>query len=259
MSRNDALDFAQRLYDRIPANYRAYDAERGLPLFALMRTVAGPVSALRLDLDALWDNFFIETCDDWAVPYIGALVGTNVLVHPVGRSNRLDVASTIGWRRRKGTPAMLAELAAAVTEWPTELGEFFTMLGWSENMNHVRAARTLTPDLRDPYALGLLGTARDPFAHAADFRTSAPLDQPRAVRGALTSRLSWGTPGRYTIKNVGFFSRRLQTFANVRTTPSGARPGMSVPTNRRCRRFDPLDRDVPLFAGATHAPISRSA
>ncbi len=259
MSHNSPLDFTQRLYERIPANYRVYDAEYGQPLLALMRTVAGPVSALRRDLDALWDNFFIETCDDWVVAYLGALVGTNVLVHPVGRSNRLDVASTIDWRRRKGTPAMLAELASAVTEWPTDLAEFFTVLGWSENMNHVRPTRTLTPDLRDPYALGLLGTARDPFAHAADFRTSAPLDQPRAVRGALTSRLSWGTPGRHTIKNVGFFARRLQTFANLGATPSGARPGVSVPPNRRCRRFDPLDRDVPLFAGATHAPIARSA
>jgi hypothetical protein len=259
MSRNSPLDFTQRLYERIPANYRVYDAERGQPLLALMRTIAGPVSALRRDLDALWDNFFIETCDDWVVAYLGALVGTNALVHPVGRSNRLDVASTIDWRRRKGTPAMLAELATAVTEWPADLGEFFTMLGWSENMNHVRAARTLTADLRDPYALGLLGTARDPFAHAADFRTSAPLDQARAVRGALTSRLSWGTPGRYTIKNAGFFARRLQTFANLGATPSGARPGVPAPANRRCWRFDPLDRDVPLFAGVTHAPIARSA
>ena len=259
MSRNSPLDFTQRLYERIPANYRVYDAERGQPLLALMRTIAGPVSALRRDLDALWDNFFIETCDDWVVPYLGALVGTNVLVHPVGRSNRLDVASTIDWRRRKGTPAMLAELATAVTEWPTDLSEFFTVLGWSENVNHVRATRTLTANVRDPYALGLLGTARDPFAHAADFRTSAPLDQARAVRGALTSRLSWGTPGRYTIKNAGFFARRLQTFANLGATPSGAPPGVAVPPNRRCWRFDPLDRDVPLFAGATHAPIARSA
>ena len=28
MSRNDADDFAERLYSRIPENYRAYDADR---------------------------------------------------------------------------------------------------------------------------------------------------------------------------------------------------------------------------------------
>ena len=60
---------------------------------------------LRQDLDALWDNFFIETCDDWVVPYIGALVGTNLLQQPVGQSNRLDVWNTVIWRRSKGTPA----------------------------------------------------------------------------------------------------------------------------------------------------------
>src|SRR6202044_3569437 len=79
MSRNDAQDFAQRLYARIPAHYRAYDVERGLPLLALVTVVAEQAANLRQDLDSLWDDFFIETCADWAVPYIGALVGTNLL------------------------------------------------------------------------------------------------------------------------------------------------------------------------------------
>ena len=108
MSRNDAQDFAQRLYARIPGNYRAYDAERGQPLLALITVVGAQVANLRQDLDALWDDFFIETCDDWVVPYIGALVGTNLLQQPVGQSNRLDVWNTVLWRRSKGTPQMLA-------------------------------------------------------------------------------------------------------------------------------------------------------
>lgn len=116
MSRNDALDFAQRLYDRVPGHYRVYDAEQGRPLQALLRVIAEQVATVRQDLDALWDGFFIETCDDWMVPYIGALVGTNLLAHPVGQSNRLDVWNTVIWRRSKGTPRMLGALAQAISE-----------------------------------------------------------------------------------------------------------------------------------------------
>src|SRR5947209_5205513 len=111
MSHNDAEDYAQRLYARMPAYYRVTDTEQGYPLLALLRVVGEQVDNLRQDLDDLWDNFFIETCADWVVPYIGALVGTNLLAHPVGQSNRLDVRNTVRWRRSKGTPAMLRELA----------------------------------------------------------------------------------------------------------------------------------------------------
>src|SRR5260370_9458102 len=129
MSRNDARDFAERLYARIPAHYRVYDAERGQPLFALLLVVGEQVANVRQDLDALWDNFFIETCDDWVVPYLGALLGTNLLAHPVGQSNRLDVRNTVHWRRSKGTPAMLRELAQSISLWPIDLSELFPTLG----------------------------------------------------------------------------------------------------------------------------------
>ena len=86
MSRNDALDFAQRLYSRIPAHYRVYDAEQGLPLYALLTVVGEQAANIRTDIDALWDNFFIETCADWVVPYLGALAGTNLLTGTWGRA-----------------------------------------------------------------------------------------------------------------------------------------------------------------------------
>src|SRR4051794_36064185 len=118
MIHNDAEDFARRLYSRIPAHYRVYDAEQGYPLLALMRVVGEQAANIRQDLDLLWDNMFIETCEDWAVPYIAALIGTNLLARPVGQSNRLDARNTVRWRRSKGTPQMLAELAGAISGWP---------------------------------------------------------------------------------------------------------------------------------------------
>ena len=125
MSRNDAEDFAQRLYARVPAHYRVYDAERGQPLLALLRVVGEQVANIRQDLDALWDNFFIETCDDWVVPYIGALVGTNLLAHPVGQSNRLDVWNTVIWRRSKGHAAHAGCVGAGHQRMANRSGRVF--------------------------------------------------------------------------------------------------------------------------------------
>src|SRR5437016_5163863 len=203
MIRNDAESFAQRLYSRVPNHYRAFDAERGQPLLALLRVIGTQAANLRQDLDDLWDDFFIETCEDWAVPYLGALTGTNLLPQDVGQSNRLDVWNTVIWRRSKGTPAMLRALAQAITEWPTDLAEFFQTLGWSQNMNHRRMEHPLHPDLRDPFPLSLLGRAADPVAHAADFKPGRPLDQARVARRSLGIGIAaWGTPGRYQIKNL---------------------------------------------------------
>ena len=175
MNRNDPEGFAQRLYARIPGHYRVYDSERGQPLLALLRVVGEQVANVRQDLDALWDDFFIETCQDWVVPYLGALIGTNLLPQPIdARSNRLDVWNTVGWRRTKGTPLMLAALSQAISGWNSDLAEFFELLGWSQNMNHVRLDRPLNPDLRDSFQLSLLGRASDPFDRAADFKSAQP-------------------------------------------------------------------------------------
>ena len=236
MSRNDAQDFARRLYGRIPSQYRVYDADRGQPLLALLKVISAQAANLRQDLDALWDNFFIETCDDWVVPYIGALVGTNFLQHPIGQSNRLEVWNTVLWRRTKGAPQMLQWTSQAISQWPTDIAEFFSALGWSQNLNHVRLDRTLTPDLRDPSRLDLLGRAADPFAHAVDFKPARALDQPRLPTNSLGVGIAaWGTPGRHQIKNLGVFVRRLQTFPVKAVTPTAAALGIATPAGATMR------------------------
>lgn len=260
MSRNDAEDFAQRLYARIPENYRVYDQEQGQPLLALVQVIAEQVANLRQNLDDLWDQFFIETCRDWVVPYIGALVGANLLANPVGRSNRLEVRDTVLWRRSKGTVAMLDALANEISGWSADIAEFFRSLGWSQNMNHLRLDRPLTADLRDPYRLSLLGRANDPFAHAADLKPANDLDQARtAQRSPAIGRASWGTPGRYQIKNLGFFIRRLAAFAVHGATPAAVDPGAAAAPGAAYFTFDPLHREIPLFTEANAAPLTRAA
>jgi hypothetical protein len=259
MNGTDAEGFAQRLYARIPGNYRAYDAQRGQPLLALLRVVGEQVANVRQDLDTLWDNFFIETCDDWVVPYLGALVGTNLLPQPVDqRSNRLDVANTVPWRRSKGTPQTLAAVSQAISGWSADVAEFFQVLGWSQNMNHLRLDRPLNPDLHDPYPLSLLGRATDPLAHAADFKCARALDQPRVVRRAVgIGEAAWATPGRYQIKNLGVFVRRLQTFPISGATPASVIPGAAPPAMPTGLTFNPLFRDMPLFLSKTRTPVRR--
>lgn len=253
----DGEQYAQRLYGRVPAHYRAYDAERGEPLRALLRLVGAQAADLHADMDALWDNFFIETCDDWAVPYIGALVGANLLARPVEGSNRLDVRNAVAWRRRKGTPEMLRQLAAAVSGWPADLAEFFRGIGWSQNVNHTRPEAVLTVDLRDLPRLSRLGRADDPWAHAADVRTPGALDQPR-VTAAGAGQSAWGTPGRYQIKQLGFFVSRLRTYAICGATPAPAAES-ACEEAPRLYTFDPLHTSAPLFEQAGRTPITRVA
>src|SRR6478735_2431342 len=261
--RNTPADFARRLYALLPENYRAYDAEEDAPapLEALLTVIGEQVAYLRQDLDALWDDFFIETCDDWVVPYLASLVGTQMLPRADEKSLRLDVRNTVNWRRRKGTPAVLREVAAAMSGWPTDrIAEFFASLGWSQNVNHLRLSRPLTADLRDPFRLDQLGHAIDPFAHAADFRKGSALDGARVVPGSLGIGVAaWGTPGRYQIKQIGAFVHRLQTFRLSGVDPAAADPGLPLPAKAGCFTFDPLHRESPLFVESTGEAISREA
>jgi hypothetical protein len=124
---------ADRLYDLIPVVYRMRDADQGYPLRALLQVIAEQVNIVEDDIARLYENWFIETCDDWVVPYIGALIGYQP-VQSAGRlggsdaegqaRNRImvprqEVANTIRYRRRKGTLSIVEELASAVSGWPT--------------------------------------------------------------------------------------------------------------------------------------------
>ena len=254
---------ARRLYELIPGHYRAYDEEGPAPppLQELIRVVGESVAYLRQDLDALLDNLSIETAQDWVVPYLAALVGTRLLPRADARSTRLDVRNTVAWRRRKGTPAILREVAQAMGGWPTErIAEFFAQLGWSQNLNHLRLDHPLTPDIRDPARIDRLGHADDPFAHAADFRPTQALDGPPVTPGSLgIGRVGCGTPGRYQIKQVGVFVHRLTPFRLTGVMPAADDPGRPPPPAAGCFTFDPLHRETPLFVEQTAAPLTRTA
>ncbi len=133
MSTTNSID----LYSLLPAIYRIRDAERGYPLRALLGLISRQAQLVKIDIDGLWDDLFIETCADWVVPYIGDLVANNPISEDIART-RADVAHTIYYRRRKGTLTMLEQLAGDVTGWDAHAVVFFEELGWSQNLNHLR-------------------------------------------------------------------------------------------------------------------------
>jgi hypothetical protein len=192
--------YAAKLWALLPAVYRAEDgagADGGAgPLRELVERIGAQAAVVRRSIDRLWADQSIETCDDWLIPYIGELLATNLVASLDARGRRVDVAKTIYYRRRKGTVALLEELATDITGWSARVVEMFRRLartrhaldpavGLPVGADHPRfplqraegliGLRTGTgagglADLRDVHGGRLTGTAFDEYAHTADVR-----------------------------------------------------------------------------------------
>lgn len=195
------------LYNLLPTVYRLRDHDQGEPLRALFAILEREWLAMRRDIDQLHDNWFIETCADWVIPYIGDLVGNQPL-HEVQQLRRTDVAKTIYYRRRKGTLAMLEELARDVTGWGAHAVEFFQLLEWTQNLDHLRYRMADNPGAMHPNALDRVGTAHLRNGDAMD-RVDGPFDI--AAHTADLRPIS-RTQGWHNIPNIGFFLWRLRHY-----------------------------------------------
>ena len=126
------LWYQAKLWALLPAVYRTMDAPApGVtgPLQELMNRIGAQVAVLRRSIDRLGENQSIETCDDWAIPYIGDLVATRLVSCLDTRSQRLQVAKTIYYRRRAGTLGLLEELVSDIAARDARAVEFFRRLG----------------------------------------------------------------------------------------------------------------------------------
>jgi hypothetical protein len=216
----------KNLYDLMPAIYRERDVETGSQLEALMGVIAEQVRVVESNMNSLYQDWFIETCDQWVVPYIGDLLASRLLNENVAGGaipERAFVANTISYRRRKGTVSMLEELAANVTGWPAKVVEFFELLETTQYLNHLRPANLRTPDIRDQNTLELFGTPFDSIAHTVEVRHIND---------------EWG---RYNIQDIGIFLYRLTAF------PVENAPAFAVPGRNGCFEFNALGLDGPLF------------
>ena len=67
---------------------------------------------------------------------------------------RREVGNTIRFRRRKGTLAVLTDLAEAVAGWPSRPVEFYRALSVTQSLDHLHLHRGRIMDLRDGNAKG---------------------------------------------------------------------------------------------------------
>ena len=149
---------------------------------------------LEADLAQLYDDQFVETAAPWVLPYLADLIGITGLpsTTSAGLSPRAEVAHTIGYRRRKGTAAMLEQLARDVTGWPARAVEFFQLISATQYMNHVRSENQSILKVRGADRLEDLGTAfeRATAAGGADLTHTVDVRRIARATAATTSRIS---------------------------------------------------------------------
>lgn len=211
------------LYDRLPEIYRIKDAEQNPPyqLQAYLAVLDEVQAAIHDNIEALYHDFFIETCDDWVIPYIADLLGSSHLSGDPW-TLRADVARTVRHRRRKGTLGAIESLTYALSGWAVHTVELRKNIAWCQHLNHQRpdrggeppiplliaeqnniggAVRGGTVTLRNPALLSFFNGPFDPFAHTADFKPP--------VTGAI----------RYNLPNLAIFLWRLHDYTVPVTRP----------------------------------------
>ncbi len=174
----------ERLYNLLPAIYRQRDQAQGEPLRALMAGLESEFLTLEADMDALYDNWFIETCEEWVVPYLGNNVGVYSLSDKktLFASQRRQVANTIAYRRRKGITAILEHVAQDATGWYVHAVEYARLLSGTQHLASVHPEQGKFVDFHQAVDLDALAGPFDSLAHTIDLRhvgTVAPETPPK--------------------------------------------------------------------------------
>lgn len=230
-----AAYYTEKLWEAIPSHYRHEDGVADPPgvLRAFVEVIAAQAAEHRRRDDRLWDDSFVELADSWAVAYLADLVATRLVSATNPRGRRADVAKTIYYRRRKGTPRVLEELVADITGWDGKVVEAFRRLG--------RTHHGLDP-VPGPRAGRFTGT---PPGGTADLRktrvavaSEGPFDE---YAHTPEMRRQRGRDGRWGIPQVAFHLYRLAPSRVDGVTPF-------VRADQRTFTFDPSGRDVALYA-----------
>ena len=206
------------------------DKQQRGPLKSLIAILAEQIEVLQESLYQSYDDLFIETCQEWVVPYIGDLVGSQGLIDFPGTpySLRAAVADTIQNRRRKGTVYGLEQLSHDVTGWPANVVEYFQILATTQFMNHIRPQNLSMADVRRA-DWTLPETPFDTKARTADVRSIELLR------------------GKFNISNIGIYLWRL--------LPEKIENSPAYQVDGRRFKFDALGRDIPLFTMPPGEPV----
>ncbi|MFE3598888.1 hypothetical protein [Streptomyces sp. NPDC059142] len=251
------------LAELLPQWHRLRDAEEGEPLRALLAVIAEQMDRVRDGVEQGYEDWFVETAAPWALPYLGDLVGHTPLPGyervrarglgadgEAGTRGRLaealaprrDVAATVANRRRKGTLALLEELAAGVAGWPSRAVELSRLVAHHQPVKLYGAAtaavdarrleRGRLADVRDGSALDLAGGPFGAVARTAEVR-----------RAGSERRQGGNSPA-----GVGLFVWRLKPH------PVTDSPAYCVDRARNLYTFSILGNDTPLVTKPVPEP-----
>jgi hypothetical protein len=231
-----------RLYSLLPSVIRQHDAQLAdAPLRSLLSVISEQVDLVEANIGQLYDDWFIETCQDWVVPYIGDTIGYELL-HEAGEPStattpaavmlnrilipRQDVANTVRARRRKGTLGVLVELARDVAGWPAVAVEFDRLAAITQALNDLRLARGRTLDVRKRVDVERIGSVGDIEARTAELRG------PRPRTGALPT------------SGVGLFVPRYRSYS-----VTGSTAAWISEAGDHCFTCSALTNSTPLYSG----------
>lgn len=219
------------LYDLLPAFLRNRDYYQGQPLRALMEALESEYGRSRAAVAALYEDWFVETCAEPAVPAIGELLALGGHGRmPEGFHPRALVGNAIACRRRKGVPAALERVIRDASGWYARVTELSRQLVASPSLEAPRLGGG-TVDVRDQRALVTLGTAFEAVPRLAAVRREG------RERGDPAPVESSG-PG-FNLIDLGVYVWRLQAYPLAGVTARREAPG--------CYRLHPLGVDTPLF------------
>ncbi len=180
---------ANYLYNLVPRFNRSRDLAEGSPLRALFTLLQAQYDLIEDDIGTLYSNWFVESCEDWALPYIGDLIGgtgIGLLSHPGADVRRL-VANTMSYRRGSGLAATLERIAEDVTGWPVRVHEWRDMAAATGNVQQI--------DRRVGFAA--IGDARDGAFRPDDPFGDAPRNAAIRPNGMAPGRVAicvWRRP-----------------------------------------------------------------
>lgn len=221
------------LFRLLPAYIRQRDAQDGGALQQLLAIVDAQANMVERDIQQMYDNWFIETCEPWVVPYIADLLGHDARAAGTADSPglqqvlspRRDVAHAIAHGRRKGTLLLLEALARDVAGWPAAAVEFYRRLAAAQHLDHPHPDRPATPDLHAAAAPGA----------PAPFDTACRTVDVRRIRNGQSR-------GCYNIPSVGLFVFRMRRYS-VTATPARCHRDAGL----HCLSFSVLGNDTALY------------
>lgn len=228
---------SDELYALTPAVFRERDLELGQPLRALLQVLQTTHDSVGAEIDQLYRNWFIETCELGDVPLVGSIVraGEHLRLTELYPSLRSYVGNLVAYRKRRGRLPTLEQAARDATGHAVKVTVSRPVLSVTQALVDVRLTRGRTVDLRRTLDLDLLPTPFSPWARTVDVRAAFDqADGERCRRAPLR-------PGSATISVWRAGAQPIYGATPRQALDDTGRP------RRGCFHFDPLGLDVPLF------------